>query len=306
MSISSRQIAVLKPLRRYGYLRTNQIRDLVIPHDETGSITRSVMRKLVALRLVRRHDAKLVDENGSTPPTYVLTHEGSSVLVAHCNDPSLLLDVEPKFTDWMSLNHYCGLSSFHILLDRAIAAQSAVTLQKLYFEHEVIRPNALDPAQKYRLYTVVADQPRIIAVPDSAFETEFLGSRRAWYVERETGSDNPARVAAKKAKGYALLSENSLHRRHFPDVDDFRVLALCPSPGWRDALRREMKDKPVPTSGSCFPDRDQNRHRSAWSDLVQGGSGPISLILNPVQNQTTLTPHPLLQEVPHSIRQPVR
>lgn len=244
MSLTPRDLAILRMLRRYFYLRTNQIRDALIAHDDDGAITRSRLRKLAGAGYVRKYQPKLVDELGTTPPVFVLTLKGSSALVAACDDASLLLTNEPKFDDWMSLNHFCGLSSFHILLDRAFASQTDVVQQTLHFEHEVVCPEGSEPAKKYRLYTVVCESPRVVCVPDSVFETEYLGYRRAWYVERETGSETPARVAAKKAKGYAGLFGQQLYKRHCPLVQDFRVLAVCPSPAWRDALRREMGDKP--------------------------------------------------------------
>ena len=275
MALPPRDRDILRLLRRYVYLRTNQIRDALIPHDDDGAITRGRMRKLAAAGLVRRYQPKLVDELGTTPPVFVLTLKGSSVLVAECNDRTQLLEVEPKFDDWMSLNHYCGLAAFHLLLDKAIADQTAVKLHHLYFEHEVIRPDQSDPAKKYRLYTVVTETPRIVCVPDSAFETEYMGYRRAWYVERETGSDTPARVASKKAKGYAGFQTTQLYRRHFPLANDFRVLALCPSPAWRDALRREMKDKPGSDAWLFASQTDVRAesilHGPIWSKLDRDG-----------------------------------
>src|SRR5438552_6234699 len=95
-----------------------------------------------------------------------------------------------------------------------------------------------------RLHTEVNDFPKIYCCPDSAFETELNGNRRAWYVEYETGADgSPMRVVAKKHKGYAGLAQGKF-KRHFPEARSLRVLCFCPSPGWRDAMRREMKGKP--------------------------------------------------------------
>jgi hypothetical protein len=243
--LTPRQIDVLKLLRRYFYLRTAQVRDALIPHDGDASITRSVLRKLEHAGLIRRHQPKMVEPlSNSAPPVFVLTLKGANLLAAETGDCSVLLTAEPSFRDWMSLNHFCALSALHLMIDAAFAGQSRVRQTALYFEHEVIQPDADEPAKKYRLYTAVSESPRVVCCPDSAFETEFLGERRAWYVEREMGTDTPARVAAKKCQGYAGLAATGLFNRHFPDAKSFRVLTFCPNAGWRDALRREMKDKP--------------------------------------------------------------
>lgn len=243
--LTQRQTAVLRLLRRYFYLRTAQVRDALVPHDTDGSITRGVLRKLEHAGLVRRHQPKMVEPlSNAAPPVFVLTLKGSNVLAAETGDCSLLLTVEPTFRDWMSLNHFCALSALHLVIDAAFARQERVRQTALYFEHEVVKPDAEEPAKKFRLYTSISQTPKVVCCPDSAFETELGGHRRTWYVEREMGSDTPARVAAKKSPGYAGLARTQLFQRHFPQARDFRVIAFCPNAGWRDALRREMKGKP--------------------------------------------------------------
>jgi hypothetical protein len=244
MTLTPRQLDVLRLLRRYFYLRTSQIRDRVIPHDGDGTMTRGVLRKLQAAELIRRYQPKMIDPlSGSTAPIFVLTIKGSAVLATETSDCSNLLIVQPNFSDWLSLNHYCALGGIHMAIDDALAAQTSAKMTALYFEHEVVQPDADDPAKRFHLYTVTCPAPRVVVCPDTAFEIEFSGHRRAWYVEREMGSDTPARVAAKKFKGYAGLAATGFYRRHFPEARDFRVLAFCPNANWRDALRREMKQK---------------------------------------------------------------
>lgn len=246
MQLTQRQTAILRALRRYWYLRTAQIRDLIVPADSDGSITRNVMRTLLQLGYVRRHEPCLIEPGKfRAPPIYVLTIKGSNALAVATGDCAQILGVEPSFRDWMSLHHYCALSEFHMTLDAAIQAQVHVKMTGLQFEHEIINPRAAG-AERFKLHTAVG--AGLFCCPDSAFETEVLGWRRAWYVEREMGSDTPGRVAAKKSKGYAAMAvpaqPGPLYHRHFPQAKDFRVLAVCPNPDWRDALRREMTNKP--------------------------------------------------------------
>jgi hypothetical protein len=244
MTLTTRDLDILRAERRYFYLRAAQIRDLIIPHDRDGSITRGRLRLLGREGYALSYPPKLIDpmNPATAAPVWVPTVKGASVLAAMTGDCSQLLTVQPGFRDWMSVNHFCALSAVHILLDRAIAAQDRVRLPSLCFEHEEVRPDAADPSVRFRLHTNVGDGKK--CCPDSAFELVVGGHRRAWYVEYETGSDNPGRVGAKKSPGYSELARKQLWTRHFPETRDFRVLCFCPNAGWRDALRREMKGKP--------------------------------------------------------------
>lgn len=242
MTLTPRQIEILKALRRYFYLRTAQIRDLVIPADKDGSITRECLRGLLRHEFVRRHEPRILEQGKTTaPPIYILTLAGSCALATQSGDCGFLLTIEPTFRDWLSLHHFCALSSLHMTIDAAIAAQTYVKQHALYFEHEVMADSE-DPAKKYKLYVRLSNGA-IKCCPDSAFEVEIATYRRAYYVEREMGSDTPGRAAGKKHKGFAELARTKSFQRHFPQARDFRVLAVCPHAGWRDAMRREMKGK---------------------------------------------------------------
>jgi hypothetical protein len=198
---------------------------------------------MLAAGYVRRYEPKLADSDHGLAPIYAVTLKGVNAVLAKTGDMSLARATEPTFADWMSMNHFCALSALHIRLDALFAAQQEVTQHALYFEHEVVKAGATNPAERYRLYTSVSAEPRVVCCPDSAFETELSGYRRAWYVEYETGSDTPGRAAAKKSKGYAGLQAAGLFRRHFPHAADFRVLVVCPNAGWRDAMRKEIGGK---------------------------------------------------------------
>ena len=163
-------------------------------------------------------------------------------LATDTGDCGLLLTVEPTFRDWMSLHHYLSLSRLHMTIDVAFAEQVAVKQHALYFEHEVILPDADEPSAE--IPRCIRPSPRIRRCSAARLRLRdgVPRARRAWYVERETGSDTPGRVAAKKCKGYAGLGQ--LYKRRFPHAGDFRVLAVCPNAGWRSLLMREMKRKP--------------------------------------------------------------
>lgn len=247
MTLTARDLDILRLLRRYWYLRTGQIRDRVAPRDRDGAVTRGRMRKLEAAGYVHRHQPKLIDplRPETAAPMWILTFKGANALVAATGDCSLLILNEADFKAWMSLGHYCSLSSIAMRIDDAVAAQSYVKLTALYFEHEVVCPEATEPSKKFRLNTVVNTMPRQVSCPDVALETDVQGYRRALLLEYETGADgSPARVAAIKAPGVAGLARGNQFRNYLPQSRDFRCLMLCPSQSWRDLARAEMKTKP--------------------------------------------------------------
>jgi Replication-relaxation len=239
----------MKLLDRYYYLRARQIQRRLLPHDDDCAITRSRLRKLVEFGWVRKHAPKMVDPfstNNSSSPVYTITTGGASMLAVETGDSSYLIANEPNFSQWLSLNHYCALSALHMIIDDAFVGKDFVRMTKLYFEHEVINPDATD-GSKYRLHTTLSKpgEKQLFCCPDSAFETEILDeTKRAWFVEYETGSDAPKRVFAKKHRGAAKFAADKCWTRIFPEAADCRILCFCPNAAWRDALRKEFIGKP--------------------------------------------------------------
>lgn len=246
--LTPRHVAILRALRRYFFMPAALIRDATAPTDKDASVTRENLRRLLPLGYVKRHEPRFLEFGKATaPPVYLPTIKGSCALAAATGDVNLILHVEPTFRDWISIHHYTALTALHMTIDAAFAAQDHVKQHALYFEHEVVQPDALEPSKRFRLNTAFPDSP-IRCCPDSAFEIEVKGYRRAIYVEREMGSDTPMRVVAKKHKGYAELERTGLFRRHFPHARDFRVLALTPNAAWRDSLRAAFKEREGPAT----------------------------------------------------------
>src|SRR5207302_9355452 len=105
--LSLRKIDFLKWLRRYHYLLTAQLRDLVIPGDKDCGTTREILRDLRKYSLARKAQAEVVDPaHSSTAPVWTITIKGSCVLAEATGDVTQLLTVEPNFRNWQLLNHY--------------------------------------------------------------------------------------------------------------------------------------------------------------------------------------------------------
>ena len=252
MTITDRVLHVLRVLRRYKFMTAAQIRGLCVPHDKDGSITREVLRKMRDAGLAQRRQAEVVNPlSSSNAPVYLPTEAGCCLLATKTGDIGLLLDAVPATAAWQSYAHFVAVTDLFITLDRALDSQERVRMNSLYFEHDIVNPSSSDPSTKYRLYTVVkkeqpnATEKRVVCVPDAASEIQVGPHRRLYLWELERGSDTPRRVAAKKCPGYAGLAETKLFQRICPQATDFRVIAVCPNAGWRDALRKEVAGKPA-------------------------------------------------------------
>jgi hypothetical protein len=238
----------MKMFRRYWFLRARQVQRRLIPHDDDCAIARSILRRLCTDGWLRKHNPKMVDTlsgSHSAAPIYTITATGASMLATEMNDASYLIAAEPNFSQWMSLNHYCALSSLHMMIDDALGGKDYVKQTALHFEHEVVSREG-QGGSRYLLHMTVnkTGEKPLFCCPDSAFETEVRTTkaiaRRAWFTEFETGSDTPKRVFAKKHKGYEGIDLNGMWKRIFPASEDFRVLCFCPSESWMHALRKEF------------------------------------------------------------------
>lgn len=240
MNITPRIIAILMELRMYKFLTTAQLRNRCVPNDKDGSITREVLRKMLAAGLARRFRAE-VNNPLVTPsmPIWTPTEAGCCLLATKTGDASLILDALPGTNNWMQFAHYVAVSELIHTIAKAFEGQSFAKMGAVYFEHDVIS-DAKEPENKYRLYTVISqhESKRTVCIPDVAVECIVNQYRRAYFFELERGTDTPKRVAAKKSPGYAGM--NSHFRKIFPDAQDWRVLFIWPNAGLRDAARRAV------------------------------------------------------------------
>jgi hypothetical protein len=176
-------------------------------------------------------------------PVYYPARAGVELLAAHDDEKWLLTST--RLPQWQHLAHFVAISDLHITADQSVARQAYVTLTDWANEYDVLNKEATAPAERFRLYTLIQQSPKLVCVPDCAFVLEVKGHRKAFYVELERATSAPSKVAAEKTPGYAALHQRQLHKKHFPGVlDDFTVLVTAPDARWRDALRRAFRGKP--------------------------------------------------------------
>lgn len=238
--LTERQRAILLAVARHYILTAAQVRRLIFrpEQDPDGRITRRLLSALVSNQLLNKTRCEVVNPlHGLTCPVYFPSRPGCELLAVSTGDPSYHLTPTQR-PQWQNLRHWAILSDLRILFDDAIARQEDVAMPSFFNEFDVVNKDAADPAQRYRLYTLVEQTPRrLCCVPDAAFQLTASGGARAFYIELETGSNPPRKSAAEKTPGYTALAARSLHRRHFPEAGDFRVLCFAPDVPWREALR---------------------------------------------------------------------
>lgn len=244
MVVTARDLDVLDGLTRYYVLSQAQIRRLYFPGDQDGRITRRRIHFLLAEKLLNKTHMQVVNPDRSTAaPLYYPSTAGCQLLALRKDDVRYLT-VNTTYPQWQNLVHWHQLADLHITIDASVARQNIVTMPAWHNEFDVVNKDAVEPAEKFQLYTQIRKHPRLVCCPDAAFLLQAGAFRKAQYIELECGTNAPQKAAAEKTPGYAALAAQQLHRKHFPGaLSSFNVLLFAPNPDWRDALRKAISKK---------------------------------------------------------------
>jgi hypothetical protein len=176
-------------------------------------------------------------------PVYYPSEKGLEFLACHFNDNRFLRGccLTPN---WQHLAHWVAVAQFHMLLDDAIALQSSASLGGWLGEWDVANPDAKDPGDRFRLYTLLSENPRKVCNPDFAFLLQVGVYSRVYFGEIDRNTCGLRQICM-KAPGFAAMAERQLHRRLFhTSAPNFFVLHVSPSVPRRDAVCKAMADKP--------------------------------------------------------------
>lgn len=244
--ITDRDERVLDDLVRYFILSRPQIQRLHFPEDANGRSTRRRLQMLVDLHLINRQHLLYAHPAGGAPASvYFPSRQGCEYLFQKTGDERYLL-TPTNAPIPHHINHWVAISETHIALDKALRTQSAIALDGWINEWDICNKDESVPEKRYRLYTLLRDEPKLICAPDAAFMLSMDGHKKVFYLEQDRNTSGVFQVASSKTKGYAVMAELNLHRRHFPQatVNSFTVVIVAPSPKRREALRTAIKDKP--------------------------------------------------------------
>lgn len=180
---------------------------------------------------------------GNPAPVYFPSRKGAEYVAAETGDERYLR-VCTKTPDWTHLWHWLGVSGVHITLDRAVALVPSVTVIGWYGEWDEVNPSAPVPQDRYRIYTLIREKPKLVCAPDACFALGIGQHSKTYYLELDRATSGIQQIAASKTPGYSALNSSGLHRRHFETTaESFTVLHLSPTPGRRDLLRRAITTK---------------------------------------------------------------
>jgi Replication-relaxation len=236
--MTSRKLQVIKAVCDYYTLTRAQIQRLIgVANDR---VVRGLLQELYAVRLVNRTRMQVVNPTAGSPaPVYFPTRLGAELVAAEYGD-ARYLSVTTKTPDWTHLYHWVEVADFHIYLDQAVAGlNGSVSLTGWYSEWDEIDPQGRQPHERFRLFTLIRDKPRLVCAPDAGFALQIGAHSKSYYLELDRSTSGIQQIAHSKSPGYAGLMIGNLHRRHFQtSAESFSVLHLSPTPARRDLLRK--------------------------------------------------------------------
>lgn len=285
-------LKILVAVATYYTLTRNRIQSLCLPGYDDRSVRR-ILLGLVQEGLLNKMTMEVVDPSqGASAPIYYPSRRGIDHVVAEtkCETWYGACCLRPN---WQHAYHWLRVADFHILMDRAVSLQQDAQVEKWLNEWDTANPDEKEPHKRYKLFTMIRENPRLVCAPDAGFVVASRGYQRAYYLELDRSTSGIRQVAASKTPGYAAMAEKKLHEKHFPGTGSipFRVLCVALTPGRRDALRRAIATKPGAPLWRFV----------AWQDLAKPEvvlHDPIFYRCpNPEEKDTADQPGPLVKRV---------
>lgn len=243
--LTQRDISVVRAVCRYFVLSRQQIQQLCFPDDREGRTTRRRLQTLVSERYIQRHQIPIpLSSVGPHCPVYFPGRRGCEFLSELDDDPRWL-GVATNTPQPHLLFHWLAITNTHIALRAALKRLPQIACEAFCNEWDVLNPAAQAPEERFRLYTLIQEQPRLVCAPDAAFTLTVAGHQKVFYLEQDRNTSGVRQVAASKWAGYVGLKRKQLHRHHFPEttLSEFDVLCVVPTIARREALRKAIAEK---------------------------------------------------------------
>lgn len=240
--LTPRKLAVIKAVCDY-YTLTRALIQLIVG-VANDRVMRDILQELCRAGLVNKTRMQAVNPAAGNPaPVYFPTRMGAE-LIAGETGVERYLSVCTKTPDWTHLWHWLGVAEFHVRLDQAVALHPGVSLLGWYGEWDEVNPHADKPQERYRIFSLIREKPRLVCAPDAVFAIGVGPHSKTYYLEFERSTSGIQQIAASKTPGYAAMLDGRLHQRHFQTTaESFTVLHLSPTPGRRDLLRKAVASK---------------------------------------------------------------
>jgi hypothetical protein len=253
---------------------------------ENGS-SRVIRRRTAALTesdYLRRSRPMCLDPmTNAMPGVFSITENGLAALAEYKGDEGYLLrpSSPPEIT---FIRHELLVSAKQLTLMKAISIQDKVQLVRTIREGHVVNLDEPDPAHQRTLRMDLSNGRPLYCHPDMAFVLQVGTAQVAYCVEVESGTNGAKRKVARCWQGYYHLSKTGRYIRLFPHVTKhpFGVLAIAPTRGYRDQMRKAMVDKPG---------------RELWLFAAEQDLTPETFLFEPVWYAcNSKTPIPLINQ----------
>ena len=240
--LSPRKLGAIKAVCDYYTLDRSQIQRLLGVRNDR--VMRAILQELHSLGFVNKTRMQALNPAAGSPaPVYFPTRLGAELVAVELGDERYL-HVCTKTPDWTHLLHWLAVAEFHVRLDGAIAQQTAVSLIGWYGEWDEVNPHAKQPHERYRIFTLIREKPRLVCAPDGAFALLVGSHSKTYYLEFDRGTSGIQQIANSKTPGYAAVAVRRLHTRHFETTaESFTVLHVSLSAARRDLLRKSIASK---------------------------------------------------------------
>jgi Replication-relaxation len=231
----------------YAVLRSLIQSELFPEFDAQGCMMRKLLSELYAEGLINKTRGKVVftDRQGQPPPVWFSSRKGLDAIASHTGEAKWL-DCCCRTPQWQMLHHYVAVAEFGLRLRKAADAEARIENWTGEWEEKSHDGSASAPEDRYRLFTLVRETPRLVASPDAGWEFVYKDRRKVQFLEFDRHTTGAKAIAASKPPGFAGMAEQQLHRRILPQTTsaDFSVFSVSLTPNRRDLLRSLMKDKP--------------------------------------------------------------
>lgn len=226
--LTDRDLAILRAVNRYRYLRTGQIKRLVFPENTTEQSARRRLKYLFHNGYLGRVMPFVRIGDGSSETAYYLDRAGRDILSQAGEEiASYAVGSQVKH---QFLDHALDISEFRVHLELALAEHASVEIHRFTADFE-LKTHTADAIGKrrYRLFDEVAHpvtRGTYVVYPDALIVLKGKGSleqyQRLYFVEIDRGTET-LNVIKDKVIGYSLYLKQNVFAK-FGKFTTFVVL----------------------------------------------------------------------------------
>jgi len=142
MPVNEHDVLLLRTLARFYVLTRDQLQRLCFPDHSSGRSTRKRLLKLQSAGFIQKHRVPVAfPGTPNAAPVYYLTKDGAAILASWEEDETYLA-VNTRHPRPDRLNHWIAVNETRMVIERAIARQSDLTLERWINEWETVNKAA--------------------------------------------------------------------------------------------------------------------------------------------------------------------